>query len=154
VYLRSLKQFNEQEADSKAIERMNIEKRRLTAIQHNTWQPLGAENHVALKLTKIGRVEFESHLVVENFHLDPMVALILKLQYVVRVNYRDGSEKLQTYLIGWSSFIPTLKGDNGDIMPDKKEVKFNFGPGVALTGELMWDQSISKKQFKSSAIQL
>ena len=83
-----------------------------------------------------------------------MVALILKLQYVVRVTHKDGSEKLQIYLIGWSSFIPQL--NNGNVMPDKKELKFNLGPGTALTGELVWDasHSISKQHqdFKANAV--
>jgi hypothetical protein len=51
-------------------------------------------------------------------------------------------------VLGWCIYLPQFKG--ADIAESEVALDFIMGPGISLTGEVMWDQTLTKKQGAES----
>ena len=78
-------------------------------------------------------------LKIENVVVDTDIALIFKVEYTLRV---VGSDNLYfTFVLGWFIHIPTITRDG--IWLDKTlDTRFIMGPGVTVTGDLLWEPNV------------
>jgi len=58
------------------------------------------------------------------------------------------------YMIGWCIFIPKLAEGNADIQKTKLNLKLITGPGVSLSGEIIWDQTLTKTLSNAKSVKL
>ena len=74
-----------------------------------------------------------------DFALHQLVALIFKLEYQVPYKTADNEEKIQNFVLGECLYIPQLTDNHQNTVTAPIELDFMMGPGVSLTGEIMWD---------------
>jgi hypothetical protein len=55
--------------------------RKLTAVPHNTWKALGQQSMISLVQGQDGNIVSSGSLIIVDYALNPMVALIFKLEY-------------------------------------------------------------------------
>lgn len=55
------------------------------------------------------------------------------------IKEKSGLEREQDFVVGWCNFLPYLIQKNQDILESDIRLEFTMGPGVSLTGELLWD---------------
>ncbi len=52
---------------------------------------------------------------------------------------KSGAEKQLDFVIGWCNFLPYLIQKNTSVLESDITLDLQMGPGVAVTGEILWD---------------
>ena len=69
-----------------------------------------------------------------------MIALIVKLQYRVQIKDNSEGDRIQDFVIGQAIHLPHMSKD-GNLPMVETQFDLSMGPGVTLTGEMLWDYS-------------
>ena len=80
----------------------------------------------------------------DNFVVDPNVAILIKLEYVVAVPMGDKIENT-SFVVGYAICMPQLDGDR--FIPHPFDETVTTGPGVAPTGEMLWDPNFEQENM-------
>lgn len=114
---------------------------------NNTWRNLGgAPCFVSLNRQEgtIGTFHSSGALKILNFPLHPLISLIFKLEYRVEfTNASTRTKETKDFVIGWCLYVPPISGEclvEGEIQLDML-----LGPGLTLFGEVLWDQTVVRK---------
>lgn len=114
---------------------------------------MGHPSIISLTKDANGQIHTTGSLKISEFILHPMVSLVFKLEYKVQITEKSTTERQQDFVLGWCHYIPTLIQNNKEIQEADISLDLVMGPGVSITGEVMWDQTLTKKlqtdsQFK------
>ena len=121
---------------SKAGLSVRILQRRFIVEQHNSWCVYKKDFSGLQKPGIDGYSGTTAKFTLDNFVLDPNVAILVKLEYVVAVPMGDKIENT-SFMVGYAICMPEIMGDR--FIPCSFDETVTTGPGVAPTGEMLWD---------------
>ena len=119
-----------------------ILERKMTVIPHNSWKQIGSEVQIAIVEQRNGQfapetgklIQFTEHF----FHR--MVALVFKFAY--RVQFLSQTDKnynrAQEFVIANAVYMPKIT-TLGELQEDEVKLEMKMGPGVSITGDVLWD---------------
>lgn len=132
-FLRQLCQGQEQTEPQ--FLKAQVTERRLEVTQHNTWKQISSAA-VSLALDK-DTLAAPGSLKISDWVLHPLAGLVFRLVFKVVLSDKHNQQQTQDFCLGWSVGLPNSNGEN----PEDKllESGFVMGPGLALTGQVMWE---------------
>ena len=116
-----------------------IAERRIWIDYDNTWRSSGNKVFISLSPpTRSGLYKAAGYAEISNFIIDPVVALIFKMEYRLEMPTQDKKKRESAFFtIGWGFFIPNYT-DKGEIIPGAIQWTFKIGPGTAPDGSILW----------------
>ena len=75
-----------------------------------------------------------------DFSMHEMIALIVKLTYRVQIRDNYMGDRMQDFVIGQAIHLPYITKE-GNLPAVETQFDLSMGPGVTLTGEMLWDYS-------------
>jgi hypothetical protein len=106
---------------------------------------MGHPSIISLTKDATGQIHTTGSLKISEFILHSQVSLVFKLEYKVQITEKSTTERQQDFVLGWCYYIPTLIQNNKDVQEADISLDLVMGPGISLTGEVMWDQTLTKK---------
>ena len=142
--IRFCSQYGREKAGTglRAWQGARIISRRVVVEQHNTWCVYSKDYASLEKPDSHGFSTASSVFTLYNCILDPNVAIVVKLEYLVAVPVGAKLENTR-FLIGYAIIMPEL--EDKEFVDSVSEEIFTTGPGVGPTGELLWDPCFEKR---------
>lgn len=121
------------------ISAARVTERKLTVVPHNTWRQIGQNSFISMNLDLKGQIQTSGSIKILDFCMHPLIALLFKLEYRVTLKYANGSERIHDYILGYCIHLPALLSSNADILQQDLNFDLIMGPGISLTGDILWD---------------
>lgn len=87
-----------------------------------------------------GNIQSSGSVKILDFAMHELVALIVKLAYRVQIRDNYIGDRMQDFVIGQAIYMPQITKE-GNLPSIESQFDLSMGPGVTLTGEMLWDYS-------------
>jgi hypothetical protein len=126
-----------------------IVERKMYVDYDNTWRSSGEKVFISLQSPKGNRYEAKSYIEVNNFLIDPGVALTFKIEFRLDMPTQDKKKKETAFFtLAWGYYLQDFNS-NGEVVQGVFDCELKMGPGITPDGSPLWTpENNGNEKFK------